>query len=66
MADWLKNPDGTHTYFGHGRCLDDEKLKAIMLELAVGLSVRSVATDRKLPVSVVQDVFSYFNKLAND
>lgn len=37
-----------------------------MLELMAGVPMRKVASERKLPEAVVQEVFKYFNKMANE
>ncbi len=66
LADWQKNNDGTYTYFGHGHCITDMRMKAIITELMVGVTLRAVAKERKLPVRVVQEIYDFFNKLANE
>lgn len=62
MADWEKDKDGLVTYYGYGRVLDDGKLKAILLELASGVSVKAVAANRKLNVNIINDIIRYFQK----
>lgn len=62
MADWETDKDGLVTYYGYGRVLDDGKLKEILLELASGVSAKAVAKNRKLNVSIVNDIIRYFQK----
>lgn len=66
MADWQKNDDGTFTYFGYGRRIEDAKLKEIMMDLVAGMSIREVAKDRRLPERAVREVFKFFNKMTDD
>ena len=65
LADWQDNNDGTYTYFGHGHCIGDMRMKAIITELIAGITPRAVAKERKLPVRVVQEIYDFFDKLAN-
>lgn len=66
MADWQKNDDGTFTYYGYGRRITDDKLKEIMSDLILGVTIREVAKDRRLPIPAVREIFTFFNKMIDD
>lgn len=66
MADWQNNEDGTFTYFGYGRVIEDGKLKEILAELVAGIAPRAIARERSLPIQVVNEIFRFFNKMADD
>ena len=66
LADWERNDDGTYTYYGYGRVIQDPKLKEILTDLIAGVSPRQVAKERKLPLKALQEIFNFFNKLKDD
>lgn len=50
------------TYYGHGRVLNDSKLKEIFLELASGATARAIARKRKLNVNIINDIIRFFTE----
>jgi hypothetical protein len=66
LADWERNDDGTYTFYGYGRVIQDPQLKAILTDLVAGVPIKQVATERRLPEKAVKEIFRFFNKMADE